>query len=197
MAYGIWLVGLILLKVPWCVWPAGLFNPFIPCLCTVLLLKSVEHGTTIIIWHKVANFLIDWAFVHFSDQWFWDQSGHKGNWYFQHPKTGIRSVLAPRDGHNRCQQKLKKRCYWQSLDGCHAMAGISSNMEFCKQHQRLLTQCAPCGGKKMCTLVILYFSPVIYLWLFMYNLVLYIYTVYSLFMLFNMIARLINCATIW
>eukprot|EP00435_Cladocopium_sp_Y103_P072773 s143_g41.t1 len=72
------------------------------------------------------------------------------NWYFQHPKTGIRSVVTPRDGHNVCQQKLKKRCYWQSLDGCHAMAGISSNMEFCKQHQRLLTQCAPCGGKKMC-----------------------------------------------
>ena len=81
------------------------------------------------------------------------QVSKKGTWYFQHPKTGIRSVLAPRDGHNLCQRNLKKRCYWYSLDGSNAMAGISSNMEFCDEHQRLLTQCAPCGGKKMCILV--------------------------------------------
>ena len=74
----------------------------------------------------------------------------KGNWYFQHPKTFAWSVLAPRDGHNQCQQSLKKRCSWQSLDGTHVMAGISSNLQFCQEHQRLLTQCAPCGGKKMC-----------------------------------------------
>lgn len=76
----------------------------------------------------------------------------KGNWYFQHPKTFAWSVLAPRDGHNQCQQSLKKRCSWQSLDGSHVMAGISSNLQFCQEHQRLLTQCAPCGGKKMCIL---------------------------------------------
>lgn len=73
----------------------------------------------------------------------------RGNWYFQHPKTLLRSVLTPRDGHNECQRRLKRRCHWQSVDGSRVMAGISSNMEFCG-HQRLLTQCAPCGGKKMC-----------------------------------------------
>lgn len=72
------------------------------------------------------------------------------SWWFQHPKTLIKSLLTPRDGHNLCQRVLKKRCYWRSLDGSPVMAAISSNMEFCTSHQRLLTQCAPCGGKKMC-----------------------------------------------
>ena len=73
------------------------------------------------------------------------------SWRFQHPKSAVLSVLAPRDGHSFCQLALKKRCSWRSLEeSLGVMPDISSNMEFCKSHQRLLTQCAPCGGKKMC-----------------------------------------------
>ena len=192
MAYGIWLVGLILLKVPWCVWPAGLFNPFIPCLCPVLLLKSVEHGTTIIIWHKVANFLIDWAFVHFSDQWFGTRVATKATGTFNIPRRGF-----ARSWHRAIGTTVVSKSWRNDATGRAWMAvmlWLASRVTWSSASNTsgFWRSALPVVVRR-CALW-LYF---ILVQLYIYNLVLYIYTVYSLFMLFNMIAWLINCATIW
>ena len=71
------------------------------------------------------------------------------SWYFQHPKTLKRSVIAPRDGHDPCQQKLKKRCYWKSLDGLRVLRAFPSDLQYCP-HKRLLVFCATCGGGRIC-----------------------------------------------
>ena len=69
-------------------------------------------------------------------------------WYVQHPKSLKRSVIAPRRGHLTCRQKVKN-CYWKSLDGGQVNRAIAHDLTYCP-HQRLLTQCAPCGGVRMC-----------------------------------------------
>ena len=71
------------------------------------------------------------------------------SWYFQHPKTLKRSVIAPQRGHDTCQQKVKKRCFWRSLDGGPVVGSFVSNLEYCP-HKRLLDHCASCGGGRVC-----------------------------------------------
>ena len=71
------------------------------------------------------------------------------SWYLQHPKTLKRSVIAPRDGHDPCQQKLKKRCYWKNPDGYPVIKAFSSDLRYCP-HNNLLRNCVSCGGDKIC-----------------------------------------------
>ena len=70
------------------------------------------------------------------------------SWYLQHPKTLKRSVIAPRDGHNICRQK-GKNCYWKNLDGGPVVMSFLTNFKYCP-HKRLLSNCASCGGVRMC-----------------------------------------------
>ena len=72
----------------------------------------------------------------------------ESSWYFQHPKTLKKSVISPQRGHNTCQQKVKN-CYWKNLDGISVIPAHSAELQYC-QHNRLLKQCAACGGYKMC-----------------------------------------------
>ena len=69
-------------------------------------------------------------------------------WYFQHPKTLKRSVIAPRYGHDSCREKVKT-CHWKNLDGGKVVRSIVSSLEYCP-HQRLLDHCASCDGARMC-----------------------------------------------
>ena len=71
------------------------------------------------------------------------------SWYLQHPKTLKCSVIAPRDGHETCQQDLKKRCSWKNLDGSPVVRAFGSDLEYCP-HQRLLVFCKSCGGGRVC-----------------------------------------------
>ena len=72
----------------------------------------------------------------------------ESSWYFQHPKTLKKSVISPQRGHNTCQQKVKN-CYWKNLDGISVIKAYSTDLQYC-QHERLLGNCASCGGYKMC-----------------------------------------------
>ena len=72
------------------------------------------------------------------------------SWYTQNPKTSRRSLLVPEKGHKTCRQKLKKRCYWKSLDNGPVVRCNVSYLQYCS-HNRLLGNCASCGGYKMCT----------------------------------------------
>eukprot|EP00435_Cladocopium_sp_Y103_P073445 s143_g43.t1 len=71
------------------------------------------------------------------------------SWRFQHPKTRAIAVLVPSNGHNACQRRLKKRCFWRALGQMRSKSDVHANLNFCC-HDRLLMQCAPCGGQMMC-----------------------------------------------
>eukprot|EP00434_Breviolum_minutum_P037797 symbB.v1.2.033515.t1/scaffold4164.1/size43661/3 len=71
------------------------------------------------------------------------------SWRFQHPKRGTTALLVPSNGHSICQRNLKKRCYWTAMGRMRTKADVHANLNFCC-HDRLLMQCAPCGGKMMC-----------------------------------------------
>ena len=69
-------------------------------------------------------------------------------WYFQHPKTLKRSVIAQHRGHKTCRQKVKN-CHWKSLDGSPVIRSLVYAVQYCP-HNILLGNCASCGGYKMC-----------------------------------------------
>ncbi|CAL1163938.1 unnamed protein product [Cladocopium goreaui] len=71
------------------------------------------------------------------------------SWRFQHPKTRAIAILVPSNGHNACQHRLKKRCFWRALGQIRSKSDVHANLNFCC-HDRLLMQCAPCGGQMMC-----------------------------------------------
>ena len=74
----------------------------------------------------------------------------ESSWYFQHPKTLKRSVIAPQKGHKTCRQKVKN-CFWKNLDGgpVTVVKGLASNLEYC-HHRKPLRRCTSCGGGDMC-----------------------------------------------
>eukprot|EP00928_Gymnodinium_smaydae_P025291 TRINITY_DN20198_c0_g3_i1.p1 TRINITY_DN20198_c0_g3~~TRINITY_DN20198_c0_g3_i1.p1 ORF type:complete len:493 (-),score=45.56 TRINITY_DN20198_c0_g3_i1:296-1774(-) len=71
------------------------------------------------------------------------------SWYFVQPKTKVRAVLIPHNGHSSCRQG-KRPVPFVVADGSKGLNDYGDTFDFC-MHGIRRRDCRPCGGRGICS----------------------------------------------